>query len=468
MGRPISERQRSWLNDELGAWLAEGIVVPGQRDAILACYETLDDASERRRRWASFVLASLAALLVGMGALLLVSHNWQLVIEGWEALPRLIKLVAILAVIAAVQVTAIQVRRNPAYRRRSEVLFLLGSMLYGAGIWLVAQVFHVNAHWPDGIWWWAAGVLPLALWMDTVALHALYAGLLALWVGGEILGFDHWTRTSLAGGCYSLPLLVAPALVWCYRQASAWGLMLYLSLIAWWVTLLGVAWRWEESAVFFVAIAGSMALVAAENHRPRNALARPYRLIGTLLVAGSMILLSFVDFHRHFINSQGRYLSAEAPERLVVVLGLAGLVAVGLAFSALLRNTPRPDEAPLGRLVLVTRPQWAPLAIAGATLLMALADGARIEHAAVLSAVLANAAMVALAIWLMRVGVRDDRGLPFAAGVLYLLLWAVLRYVDLFGEQLGMLGGSGMFMLCGLGLFGLALVWRNRKEIRHE
>jgi len=37
--------------------------------------------------------------------------------------------------------------------------------------------------------------------------------------------------------------------------------------------------------------------------------------------------------------------------------------------------------------------------------------------------------------------------------------------VDLFAAELGMLGGALMFMLCGLGLFGLALVWRKRKEI---
>ena len=81
--------------------------------------------------------------------------------------------------------------------------------------------------------------------------------------------------------------------------------------------------------------------------------------------------------------------------------------------------------------------------------------------------VLANAAMVALALWLMQVGLRENRGQPFLAGVLYFLLWVVLRYIDLFGDFGGMLGASAMFFLCGATLFGLATYWRKRKVVRH-
>ena len=61
----------------------------------------------------------------------------------------------------------------------------------------------------------------------------------------------------------------------------------------------------------------------------------------------------------------------------------------------------------------------------------------------------ANIAMVAVALWLIRFGLTEDRSRPFGAGVVYLLLWAVLRYVDLFGAFGGMLGASLMFFLCG-------------------
>ena len=80
---------------------------------------------------------------------------------------------------------------------------------------------------------------------------------------------------------------------------------------------------------------------------------------------------------------------------------------------------------------------------------------------------LANLALVAVSIWLMQVGLREDRGLPFSAGVLLFLLWAVLRYIDLFGDFGGMLGASLMFFLCGAALFAIGQYWRRRKVVRH-
>ena len=64
-------------------------------------------------------------------------------------------------------------------------------LMFGAGIWRVAQVFQINAHWPDGIWWWALGTLPVALCLDTLVVHCLLVGLLAVWAGSELIGFPH-------------------------------------------------------------------------------------------------------------------------------------------------------------------------------------------------------------------------------------------------------------------------------------
>src|SRR5205823_5157934 len=74
---------------------------------------------------------------------------------------------------------------------------------------------------------------------------------------------------------------------------------------------------------------------------------------------------------------------------------------------------------------------------------------------------------LAVAFWLMTVGLREDRGLPFTAGVLYFLLWAMLRYIDLFGGN--MLGAACMFFLCALVIASVALFWhRRKKEALHD
>jgi hypothetical protein len=76
-------------------------------------------------------------------------------------------------------------------------------------------------------------------------------------------------------------------------------------------------------------------------------------------------------------------------------------------------------------------------------------------------------AILAMSIWLMWVGLRDDRGLPFAGGVLFSLQWVIMRYIDLFGGAGGMLGAALMFFLCGLAIAGLAVFWHERKKVVH-
>ena len=46
---------------------------------------------------------------------------------------------------------------------------------------------------------------------------------------------------------------------------------------------------------------------------------------------------------------------------------------------------------------------------------------------------------------------------------MYFLGWMTLRYVDLFGEFGGMVGGALLFFICGAFLFGMALFWKKRK-----
>lgn len=64
----------------------------------------------------------------------------------------------------------------------SEVFSLLSCISYGSGIWLIAQIFNLNAHYPDGFFWWALGSIPLAflgqsslLWFLVIALEIIWA-----------------------------------------------------------------------------------------------------------------------------------------------------------------------------------------------------------------------------------------------------------------------------------------------------
>ena len=203
-------------------------------------------------------------------------------------------------------------------------------------------------------------------------------------------------------------------------------------------------------------------LVVAECHAPGSRFAIPYRYYGSLLVGGVLVPLSFYKFNKHLM-----------PEWHALVIPPAVLAAVAIAIVLLTRSgqASRRSAPGSGWMAYAGR-QTIPL---GISLLMVLlpmiAASGRGPQAAgaapLLPTVLVNLAMVAGAFWLMQIGLREDRGRPFAAGVLYFLLWSVLRYVDLFGDFGGMLGAALMFFMCGGALFAVARYWQGRKEVRY-
>ncbi|MBA2564971.1 MAG: DUF2157 domain-containing protein [Gemmatimonadetes bacterium] len=440
---------------------------PEQAARILDLYPSVDEVVARKRSRAVLALMGVAALLVGLAALLLVGYNWQ-------AMPRPFKLLVVFGAIVGTHLTALFLRYRTREQAGSEATFFLGCLFYGAGIWLVAQIFHLNAHFPDGVWWWAVGVLPFALCLDTLLLHAFLVALLGLWAGMEVLGFSHLATLFLGqwrfpNGAYTLPLLALPGLLWAYRKGSPATVSLYVPLLTWWFVLQPFSWHWGANSTYFIGAVGALLLILAETHRSDSPFEIPYRLYGVLLVGGVLVVLSFFDFNRHLL-SEGAARGGLIQTGVIVALALGSLAVASLV--------PRdPERAARGDalargLAGTLRRQWLP---AGLLLLMVLAPLSGLlaqspqgfHTAALLQTVLANVAMIACALWLTGIGLRDDRGRPFAAGVLYFLLWAVLRYADLFGDFGGMLGAAAMFFLCGATLFAVALYWRRRKSVRH-
>jgi uncharacterized membrane protein len=466
--RSISARQRDWLHDELQVWRAEAILSEEQGRRILDLYETLAEAVERQRSRAVFTLIAVAGLLVGLAVLLLIGYNW-------EEMPAGLKLVVMFGAILGTYTGAFYLRYTRGARVASELVFFLGCLFYGAGIWLVAQIFHLSAHYPDGVWWWALGVLPFALRLDTLLLHALLVALLGIWTGIEVLRFSdlggwffgRWDF--VPNGAYTLPLLALPGVIWAYRKNSPTTVGLYAPLLAWWVILQPFAWRLETNPIYFIGGIRALFLLLAESHGSGSPFAIPYRLWGTLLTGGVLVPLSFYEFNEDLFR-QGPELAGLVQTLAILVLALVTIGATWLVQQRLL-GEPIPFSVRLADLI---RRQWLPFAFVALMVFLPLWESlvrslaaTKLMAMAIVPTILANVAMIACALWLIAVGLREDRGRPFAAGVLYFLLWAVLRYVDLFGEFGGMLGASLMFFLCGATLFGVALYWRQRKGVRH-
>src|SRR5918999_1693905 len=140
--RVLTANQRAWLQEELSLWQRDAIVTDQQAERIAGLYEGAGEMAERGRSRAVLVLMAAAATLVGLAAMLLIGYNW-------EDLSRGTKLAIVLATIGLTHASGFSLRYKRNARALSETVFFLGCLFYGAGIWLVAQAFHINAHWPD-------------------------------------------------------------------------------------------------------------------------------------------------------------------------------------------------------------------------------------------------------------------------------------------------------------------------------
>ncbi len=458
--RSISSSKRHWLLDEMEWWRDAGILTAGQSQEILDQYESVEEASESHSSRAVNALMGAAALLVGAGVLLLISFNW-------EGLHVAAKLVLIFGTILGTYYGAFRLRQREMIGL-SNVLFFLGAFFYGCGIMLIGQTFHLSGHTPDALWWWALGTLPLAVCLESLLLHGLLVALLGIWCGVEMYGFGdlglsfffRWRW--IPNGAYTLPLLAIPGIMLAYRRQLASVLWLYVPLLTWWLSLQSLAWEnvwhWHHNPLFFIGGVGGLLLIAAEAHASGSKLAIPYRMYGVLLVGSMLIPLSFMEVHK-----RGRW-HTDDPRlgALLQAVAIVSLTIVALAVMARIHGRWKTKEELAVALKETAKRQYVPV---GITLLMAFFSlWYSLVREPITPTILANIAMLIFGVWLMLVGLREDRGRPFSAGVLYFLGWTTMRYVDLFGDMGGMLGGAGLFFACGAFLFGMAYFWKHRKK----
>ncbi len=469
--RPLSDRQREWLSAELTAWQQSDIVTAEQAQRVLAEYESVESSRQQHSSRGVMALQSIAALFACLAVLLVVGYNWQ-ELAWW------LKVAMSFTMVLSAHATAAYLRFRTPRIRLANTLCFAACILYGVAIWLIAQVFHLDAHYPDGVFWWAVGVIPIAWAFDSVLLHLLVASLVALWTGMEIINFSHlgpWWWRNMPNGAYAAAVLIAPGMWWSYRARSLVALSAYVAIIAWWCTLQGLAWDFRQQMVFVVAALGPLLFMLAELHSVGSRLAIPYRFWGTLLTGGALIPLSFGEFYRSMFNWWGRRAAPFDLLPLFVFAIVSAVVICGLDWGRLGRDQVSAWSPQ--RLQQVLRRQWEPLAALVLVLIAAVFAALNLSEARESGAYSAdtpwgaviaiNLTMIGMALWLIQVGVREQRGLTFSAGVGYLLLWGWLRYVDLFAEAGGMLGAAGLFFLMAVTLVVVARWWGRQREVRH-
>jgi uncharacterized membrane protein/uncharacterized membrane-anchored protein len=419
---PLPQGFREWLAKESQLWHEQGILQPGQRDQILARYPEEEAGTGRM----AFVLRAFGVLLFGAALMLVVGHNWSDLARGE-------RLATVVAGVALLQGLGFWYTSNA--RRTGSVLgHLAGCLMFGAGIALVGQTYHMDAHSPDALLAWCLGTMPFAIALESALLHLATIALASVWIMMEMGEHSYAPSPQLTGLRLTFLLLLLPAAVTAYRNrlpviagAIAWALM------ANWFSFGGGA-----TAACFV-----LPLALAALHPSGSAYGRGFRFIGALGVTVSTLVIGMLSRSRSSSLEMGLL-----GDPLLLTLTL---VAAGWALWAGKRDKD------------VSR-TW-PAAIALGTLALGLGHELDLKSEATDALIKAGANVLTLAtaVWLVRTGLGEGRLRPYVYGSLVFLAWLTARYVDI-AKDFGMLGTAGFFAAIGVILFILARVWRAQKE----
>ncbi len=162
------------LGRNLDRWIAAGILDRATAGRIRS-FEDARGAGERLR-WPVMLALALGGLLLGAGVLLFVAAHWQELTPGS-------RFALVLLMVAAFPVGgALTSDKFPAL---STTFHAIGTVCLGAGIFLAAQIFNLEANWTNGILLWAAGSLIGWLLLAKWPHAALLALLVPSWLVGK-------------------------------------------------------------------------------------------------------------------------------------------------------------------------------------------------------------------------------------------------------------------------------------------
>jgi len=425
----------SWLSTESERWVRERIVTEEQAARIRALYP----AAKAAAPWGLIVFCGLGATIVGLGVILLLAYNW-------DAIPKLAKLGLILGATAGAHGTGLWLRGRGGWRAGlGEVFFLLGSMLFGAGIWLVAQVYNIDEHYPNGFLFWGLGALALAWALDSVPQGILAAVALTIWGLSECMGFDRelgWALVLLVAG-------VAP-LVW--RRRSA--LLGTVVLVGAYALLLANAGNWGGGgAAFAAALALSVGLIAAVRLRPADEeftrLENVIRFFGWTGFLVCTYLLSFDRIADDLLRWRDGVGSSQAQ---LIAYRWAPLGVAVVLWGRLLMRAER------GESTRVPWEEWlCPIGLLYCTLLGVTGT----THETLFVSLVFNLVFLGVAVmWMVR-GCREGLLRETVLGSVLLAALVLARYFDLFDS----LAARGLaFLLLGGLLFAEGFFYRRMRQ----
>ncbi|PIE45611.1 MAG: hypothetical protein CSA45_01775 [Gammaproteobacteria bacterium] len=433
------------LAKETTGWVEKHIISPEQAVQICAQYG-IDYHNQNKRSYGYFILTILGFLFVGLALITIIGANW-------EDIPRPIRMIGLISLTLLVNLIGIH-KVSQAENTAAIAIFFLGGLFYGASIMLIAQIYHIGEHYPDGVFWWAIGVFPLALLMRSSLLMLLATVLGYIWF---------FTESSLHFYPTLFPVFLI-ALAWhCFsvKQSSVLFLML-ISGACFWLEY-SLSWLLGDFQHFNAGIENIFAAIfififlygfATRLVGATNTTLKDYgTLLGVWVLRFTLLSLFIFSFREPWNG----ILSAEW-QSPIVTLALAAFLAISAIWM-----THRSKKA-LSIIVAVSLLFVAILLLVifypdmisySNTIPYRESMGYRLSTPLQL---IDNIVLVLSGIGLIVQGVHHSITHYFFLGIITILLTAMLRYIDLIGNYIG---AALLFAVFAAILLSAARFWKS-------
>ena len=409
-------------------WVEEDIISVSQAEKICQKYD-IDFHQAQNHSFGYSVLIALGYLFIGLAIITLLGANWN-------DIPRLVRMCGLISLTMVTQWFALR-KYSLGDTNGAVGLFLLGNFFFGASIILIAQIYHLGEHMPDGVFWWALACLPIGLLIKSPWV-TLQSALLAL----------TWFLMEVNMGFYPMlfPVFILGSLwVLYYGRQSIILFLTVVASIGFWIEYsLAEYWRVGRHFDFqveHIAVGIAMFIFAyAFSHwlnQKKSVIAKDYAAIlsvwslrFSLII---MLIMSVKDAWYDFLKA-----SWEHKTSMFVFV-------IAILISSLFLAYKSKKLTPVITIIVFYLSTLIAVVVSGNT------------DQAIYFQIVFNLVLLATGVWLIIRGIHSGISHYFFLGVLTILLLAFLRYVDLIGDYIG---GAVLFMVFAIVLLGAAKYWK--------
>ncbi len=414
--------------------LEQGVISKETAERIRQYYRSRSQSS---RNWVPIVFGILGGLLAGLGVILIIAYNWELLSRSSRTV------ISFLPLLGAQGAAAYVLRKKEGQRVWTETVSLLLMLAVGASLSLVSQTYHLQGSLSGFLFLWMLLALPVLYVMRSPSASLLYIAGIGYY-GWNII----WEIGPDEASYYGLLFLLAlPFLVhYIYRQIPDSNFTAFHNWLIPLSLIIGVGSFQQGNneefllPAYFCLFGAMISIGRSHPFRSRDAKRNGYLRFGQLGTLIPLFLTSFEDYWVGLgsIDLQGIEWGGVSP--FWAASGLL-LISAGVLIYRVIKD---------GKL--------DPLEGVWPLFLVFFLVG---DEKELFSTVGVNLILLALSVHRIVVGARSERLATLNLGAVIFTIWILCRFFEV---ELSFLVRGVIFIMLGIGFFVLNWWMLNKRK----